>query len=101
MKTLKESIEKVYDKFPKVNKKAIDAIIKEYQESQLDTLVKFGHLYITPEIKLEIVPITPRRYVLRGVEYKSIRLYKIKVTIVDDNFYKRIADEYDMFREDL
>ena len=63
--------------------------------------MKFGHLYITPEIKLEIVPITPRRYVLRGVEYKSIRLYKIKVTIVDDNFYKRIADEYDMFREDL
>lgn len=101
MKTLKESIENVYEKFPRVNKKAIDAIIKEYQKSELDTLIKYGHLYITPSIKLEIVPITPRRYVLRNVEYKSVKLYKIKVTIVDDNFYKSIADEYDAFREDL
>lgn len=101
MRTLKEITDAVCSKFPKANPKAVDAIIKEYQKAQCKSLIDNGHIYITPEIKLEIIPITPRRYVLRGKEYKSIRLYKLKATIVDDNFYKQLSSEYDQFRDDI
>lgn len=101
MKTLNESIQKVISKFNKVPPNAIEKIIKEYQKAQMKTLLEYGHLMITPEIRVDIVPITPRRYVLRGQEYKSARLYKLKSSIVSDEFYDKIAKEYDRFREDL
>lgn len=101
MRTLKEIKEKVYKKFSKINPKALENVINVYQKAQMEALIENGHIYITPEIKLEIIPITPRRYVLRGKEYKSMRLYKLKATIVSDDFYKNIADEYDQFRDDI
>lgn len=100
MRTLQESINKVHARFPKVNPKNIDLIIEEYQKSLLKTLLENGHVYVTPDIKLEVIFITPRRYVLRGKDYKSVRLYKIKSTVSDD-LYKKISDAYDAFREDI
>ena len=76
-------------------------MIQAYHKSLIETLIENGHVYITPELRIDIVPITPRRYVLRGQEYRSVRLYKLKSTISDDNLYEKIAQEYNLFREDL
>ena len=101
MKTLKESIQRTVNKFRKIPPHATERIIEEYQKSMLDTLIDNGHVYITPEIRIEVVPITPRRYVLRGAEYHSVRLYKLKATISEDSVYERISGAYDALREDL
>lgn len=94
----KEIMQGVLEKYPKTNPKVIEQLIKVYNRELMKSLLDNGYTYVSDCIRLEIVPITKRRYVLRGTEYTSQKLYKIKATM-DDNFYDKLYEEYNKFRE--
>lgn len=79
---------------------AVAGVISEYQQEIIDSLILNGYVQITNEIRIEIVPIRHRKYVLKGQEYRSNRIYKLKAGM-GDKIYNRIAERYNQFREDL
>lgn len=97
MKTLNESQEKVISKLRSTGSTLSDediiSVINTYRESLIETMVENGHTYVTNDVRLEIVKIQPRRYVLRGVEYNSMRTYKIKADMGNAT-YKKVEDFY-------
>ena len=96
----KKIISKVCDRFPKIPPNIIQAIITKYNEESIAFMLENGYTNYTEQIRLDIVPITKRRYVLRGIEYESQRLYKLKATLGEE-LYNEIAKEYEKFREVL
>lgn len=102
MNTLKESRDKVLEadilRSHNVPPKLINKIIDLYQDALIETLLENGHLYITQDFRVDIVATQPRRYVLRGQEYSSNRVYKLKASI-GDPIYEKIREMYDQFRE--
>lgn len=102
MITMSEAIrESVCERFQKVPTELVESVIKAYQEEVLNTLLEQGHTWVTPEIRIDVVPITPRRYVLRNQEYHSVRRYKLKASITDSDFFDKLSDEFDQLRDDL
>lgn len=103
MKTMQESIQLTIDKTKETyllsdsEVARIETALSNYQDILVDTLINNGYVYIAPEFKLEVVSTKPRRYILRGQEYTSHRLYKVKATI-GDVIYKKISNVYDQFR---
>lgn len=101
MRVLDNVLEKVCSQFHKVPESIVKKIVEAYQKELLESMLENGHTYVTPEIRVDIVPITPRRYVLRGQEYTSVRMYKLKASVVDNEFYDKLASEYDKLRDDF
>lgn len=98
MKTLKESVDKVISKLESegisLPSETVSHIVDLYKDSLIETMIENGHTYVNDDIKLEIVSIQPRRYVLRGIEYSSTRTYKVKANI-GEPVYKKISEFYD------
>lgn len=75
-------------------------IIASYQKNFIHSLVKNGYALMTEDMRVEVVPIQRRKYVLKGKHYSSTRVYKVKATI-GDPIYNKIRDKFDLFRDDL
>lgn len=100
MNDLKKVIDATCKRCPKIPDNVIASIINTYIEESTKYLMENGYTQFTSDIRIDIVPITKRRYILRGVEYESQRMYKIKATL-GERLYDRIYKEYNKFREVL
>lgn len=78
----------------------VEALISEFNEGIVDSMLLNGYVCVNEDLRIEIVPIQPRKYVLKGQEYKSTRVYKLKASM-GDGIYNRICERYDQFRDDL
>lgn len=87
-------------KLHNVSPEAAQAIIEEYQREFLACMLTNGYALMTENLRVEIVPIQPRKYVLKGKEYLSTRVYKLKASM-GDPIYDKIRDKFDPFRDDL
>lgn len=97
---LKKVIAATCKRYPKIPDNVVSSIINTYIEESTKYLMENGYTQFTPDIRADVVPITKRRYILRGVEYESQRMYKIKATL-GEKLYNRISKEYSQFREVL
>lgn len=79
---------------------AVADVIADYQEAFIQSMIANGYSLMTEDMRIEVVPIQRRNYVLKGKTYSSTRIYKIKATI-GDPIYNRICDKFDQFRDDL
>lgn len=104
MKNLKILLDKVaegktsskYDMDPDIVRELLD----EFQDEFIESLLLNGYALLTPDLRIDVVPIQHRKYVLKGKEYRSTRIYKLKASM-GEPVYERICGRYDQFRDDL
>ena len=102
MRTIKETFDRLMSSSSVVKNKGLSEedvrnLIHDYQEALFNTLLENGYVNFSEAITVEIVRLTPRKHVLRGVTYyNDKRRYKLKVTFWD-SFGKRIADSLKEF----
>ena len=100
MRTNKEILEKFANspvvKSIGLTKDASDRLAKAYLQCCLDTLVENGYANISENFRIDIVKLTKRVHVLRGVTYSSARDFKLKLSI-GDPIHDRIKEEYSQY----
>lgn len=83
-----------------LKKETVSGILKEYDSIILSHLLDNGYIDLGNGLMIEIVRLTDRVHVLRGVPYKSSRRYKLKLNM-DESIYTKIKDYYDKLEEDI
>jgi hypothetical protein len=83
-----------------ISPEAVQGIIDEYQEGFIQCMLLNGYALMTEHLRVEVVPIQRRNYVLKGKTYNSTRVYKLKASM-GDPIYNRICARWDAFRDDL
>lgn len=78
-----------------LRREAVEKILSLYNKSVVDFLVGEGFVEVEDVFRLDIVKTQPRVHVLRGKEYKSTRVYKLKATMSDD-VYERVVESLDL-----
>lgn len=71
---------------------------EQYSETLVEFLVQNGYVQINEDLRLEVIPIQPRHYVLKGNKYNSSRSYKLKASM-GNPIYDKVVERYDQFRE--
>lgn len=83
-----------------LSKKAVLRILEAYNNALLDLLLDQRIVELGNGMYMEIVNISDRVHVLRGVPYKSTRSYKLKLSM-DEKIYERISKYYDKLKEEI
>lgn len=83
-----------------LKREAVESILKEYEEIAFKSLLENGYVDIGNGMTIEIIRISDRVHVLRGVTYKSTRKYKLKLTMME-NIYNRIESYYDELEKEI
>lgn len=83
-----------------LRKEIIVNILKGYNDIAFDFLLENGYVSLGNGMNFEVVQLTDRVHVLRGVPYSSTRKYKLKVTL-DDTPYNKIEEYYKKLQEDI
>ena len=83
-----------------LKKESVAEMLQSYSDLVIESLLENGHIDLFNGMSLDVVQLTSRVHVLRGVPYKSSRKYKLKLTI-NDNVYKKIEEYYDKLGEDI
>lgn len=78
----------------------VSSIIESYSELALENLLNNGYITLSNGMTIEIVQLTDRVHVLRGVSYSSNRKYKLKLTM-DESLYNKISDYYEKLKEEI
>lgn len=83
-----------------LKKEVISSILNIYNEITFHSLLENGHIDLDNGMSIDIVKISDRIHVLRGITYKSHRKYKLKLSM-EEYVYKRIEDYYDKLQEEI
>ena len=83
-----------------IKEEIVDSIINSYNDILLKVLLDSGFVNLDNGMHIEIVKLTERVHVLRGVTYQSNRKYKLKLTM-EEELYKKIEDYYDRLQEEI
>lgn len=78
----------------------VSSIIRSYEDLVVDELLDKGYIYLNNGMNIEIVQLTDRIHVLRGIPYQSSRKYKLKLTM-DGKLYDRIEEYYERLKEEI
>lgn len=81
-----------------LKKDSIIDILKNYNDIAFDSLLENGYINLGNGMILEVVQLTDRVHVLRGVSYCSTRKYKLKLTLEDEP-YNKIEEYYNKLQE--
>lgn len=76
----------------------VKEILDTYHKVLLDELLDNGHVELSNGMNLEIVRLTERVHVLRGIAYSNQRKYKLKLTMMDE-LYEQVEKYYDDLQE--
>ena len=83
-----------------LRREAIGKILLLYNDLMMRQLIRDSHVELENGFNIEIVPLTPRVHVLRGVTYQSTRNYKLKLTIHSE-VYDTINEYYSKFKKEM
>lgn len=78
----------------------VSSIIESYSNIAIEELLNNGYLSLNNGMYFEVVKLTDRVHVLRGVPYQSTRKYKLKLSM-DESLYSKIEKYYDKLQEDI
>ena len=78
----------------------IEKILDSYRDHLVDIMLENGYINLGNGFIIEIVKLTERVHVLRGVSYKSSRKYKLKLSM-EESIYKKIESYYEGLCEDI
>lgn len=81
-----------------LKREVLETILDIYNEATFDVLVNEGYVDIGDYYKAELVKIQPRIHVLRGVEYRSRRNYKLRAYL-QPRTYQIVEDFYSELEE--
>lgn len=83
-----------------LKKEIVSSIIDSYDDIVLSILLENGHIELDSGMNMEVVKLTDRVHVLRGVSYKSNRKYKLKLTM-ENRVYDKIEEYYEKLNEEI
>ena len=83
-----------------LKKDSVVSILKAYSDLALESLLENGNIELGNGLYIDIVKLTDRVHVLRGVPYNSSRKYKLKLTM-DNTVYQKIEDYYDALQREI
>lgn len=83
-----------------LKKEIVSSILDSYDDIVLSILLENGHIELDSGMNMEVVKLTDRVHVLRGVSYKSNRKYKLKLTM-ENRVYDKIEEYYEKLNEEI
>lgn len=78
----------------------VASIIQSYSDRAIKVLLDNGYINLDNGMYIEVVKLTDRVHVLRGVPYQSTRKYKLKLSM-DESLYNKIEKYYDALQEEI
>lgn len=83
-----------------LKRESLEEILDIYSQCLVNNLLENGYIQLDNGFNIEVVLLLDRVHVLRGIQYKSNRKYKLKLTM-EENIYKQIESYYDKLKEDI
>lgn len=83
-----------------LKKGSILNILEAYNNIAFDYMLENGYVELGNGMTLEIVQLSDRVHVLRGIPYKNSRKYKLKLTM-EDTVYRKIEEYYSKLQEEI
>lgn len=83
-----------------IRQDVVENILDTYHDIVLKQLVAAGHIELSNGMNLEVVKLTNRVHVLRGVSYQNTRKYKLKLTM-DEDLYAKVEKYYETLLRDI
>ena len=82
----------------KISPEDVETLIHDYQESVLNTLLSYGYVQVSDNLRLEVVKLKQRKHVLRGQAYDNWRKYKLKAKM-NYTLHGRVAETFNELLE--
>lgn len=82
----------------RISEKELEKFIEEYHDSVFSVLLNNGYVRLSEDMRIVLVKLKDRHYVLRGNSYVNQRKYKLKLK-TSREMYDKIEEAYSLLLE--